>query len=69
MTSSVMGNPTIVLAMSFWVDRGLVPSGSNWVDSRYTEIGLLVDQGHTQLPVLDTTALHAQGMVNFALNT
>ena len=23
----------------------------------YTEIGLLIDQGHTQLPVLDTTAL------------
>ena len=33
------------------------------------EIGLLIDQGHSQLPVLDTTALHAQGLVNFARNT
>ena len=32
-----------------------------------TAIGLLVDQSHTQLPLLDTAALHAQTLVNFAL--
>ncbi len=32
-----------------------------------TEVGLLIDQDHVQLPVLDTTALHAQSLVDFAL--
>ena len=34
-----------------------------------TEIGLLIDQKHTQLPVLDTTVLHAHSLVDFALHT
>ncbi len=32
-----------------------------------TEIGLLVGQGDTQLPLLDTTAIHAQAAVELAL--
>ncbi len=32
-----------------------------------TEISLLVQQGHSPLPLLDTTALHAQAAVDFAL--
>ena len=34
-----------------------------------TEIGLLIDQKHTQLPVLDTTVLHAHSLVDIALHT
>ena len=33
-----------------------------------TEIGMLIQQSHTRIPVLDTTALHAQALVEFALN-
>jgi aspartate racemase len=32
-----------------------------------TEISLLVQQAHCPVPVLDTTALHAQAAVDFAL--
>jgi len=32
-----------------------------------TEIGLLIKPEHTNLPLLDTTALHAQAAVAFAL--
>ena len=32
-----------------------------------TEISLLVQQGHSPLPLLDTTALHAKAAVDFAL--
>jgi len=32
-----------------------------------TEISLLVQQGHSALPLLDTTALHARASVDFAL--
>ena len=43
--------------------------GASGVILGCTEIGLLIDQGHTHLPVLDTTALHAQRLVDFALDT
>ena len=49
------------------VIEDLSHQGASGVILGYTEIGLLVDQGHTQLPVLDTTALHAQIFVDFGL--
>ena len=33
-----------------------------------TEIGMLIQQSHTRNPILDLTALHAQALVEFALN-
>ena len=33
-----------------------------------TEIGMLIQQSHTRVPILDTTVLHAQALVEFALN-
>jgi aspartate racemase len=32
-----------------------------------TEIGLLIQQGDVQIPVLDTTSIHAQSLVDFAM--
>jgi aspartate racemase len=32
-----------------------------------TEIGLLIQQDEVQLPVLDTTSIHAQSLVDFAM--
>jgi aspartate racemase len=32
-----------------------------------TEISLLIRQEHTEVPLLDTTALHARAAVDFAL--
>ena len=51
------------------VIENLSRQGASGVILGCTEIGLLIDQGHTQLPVLDTTALHAQSLVNFALRS
>ena len=51
------------------VIEDLSRQGASGVILGCTEIGLLIDQGHTQLPVLDTTALHAQSLVDFALET
>ena len=51
------------------VIKDLSRQGASGVILGCTEIGLLIDQGHTQLPVLDTTALHAQSLVDFALKT
>ena len=39
--------------------------GASGVILGCTEIGLLIDQKHTQLPVLDTTVLHAHSLVDF----
>ena len=50
------------------VIENLSRQGASGVILGCTEIGLLIDQGHTHLPVLDTTALHAQSLVNFALD-
>lgn len=69
MTSPVMVNSRIVLAMSFWCFEDLSHQGAAGVILGYTEIGLLVDQGHTQLPEVDTIALHAQIFVDFALRS
>jgi aspartate racemase len=33
-----------------------------------TEIGLLIQQAHVQIPVLDTTSIHAQSLVDFAID-
>ena len=33
-----------------------------------TEIGMLIQQSHTRNPILDSTALHAQALVEFVLN-
>ena len=33
-----------------------------------TEIGMLIQQSHTRVPILDSTGLHAQALVEFALN-
>ena len=41
--------------------------GASGVILGCTEIGLLIDQDDTLIPVLDTTALHAQSLVDFAL--
>ena len=41
--------------------------GASGVILGCTEIGLLIDQDHTLIPVLDTTAFRAQSLVDFAL--
>ena len=33
-----------------------------------TEIGLLIQQAHVQIPVLDTTSIHAKSLVDFAID-
>ena len=33
-----------------------------------TEIGLLVQQAHVQIPVLDTTSIHVQSLIDFAIH-
>lgn len=48
---------------------GFFDQGASGVILGCTEIGLLIDQKHTQLPVLDTTVLHAHSLVDFALHT
>ena len=66
MTSSVMVKSTIVLRCLFGCFEDLSYQGASGVILGCTEIGLLIDQSHTHLPVLDTTALHAQIFVDFA---
>jgi aspartate racemase len=46
---------------------GLEDSGAQGVILGCTEIGLLIQQAHTSLPVFDTTRLHALAAVDFAL--
>jgi aspartate racemase len=45
----------------------LVERGAQGIVLGCTEIGLLVDQADVAVPILDTTALHAQAAVGFAL--
>jgi aspartate racemase len=45
----------------------LVDKGAECIIAGCTEITLLVKQKHTQIPLLDTTAIHAQAAVDFAL--
>ena len=51
------------------VFEDLFHQGASGVILGCTEIELLIDRGHSQSPVLDTAALHAQGLVNFTQNT
>ena len=46
----------------------LVEEGAAGVILGCTEIGLLIDQSDSDVPLFDTTALHAQAAVDFALN-
>lgn len=47
---------------------GLADDGAQGVILGCTEIGLLITQEDSPVPIFDTTALHAQAAVNFALN-
>lgn len=47
--------------------ESLASCGAGAVILGCTEIGLLIQQEHSKLPVLDTTALHALAAVNFSL--
>ena len=47
---------------------GLAAAGAHAVVLGCTEISLLIRQEHTEVPLLDTTALHAEAAVEFALN-
>ena len=49
------------------VIEGLIARGAQGIIFGCTEIGLLVDQGDSSVPVFDTTLLHAQAAVDFAL--
>jgi aspartate racemase len=42
-------------------------SGADGVIAGCTEIGMLIDQTHTDVPLFDTTAIHAQRAVGLAL--
>jgi aspartate racemase len=48
---------------------GLAADGAQAVVLGCTEISLLIRQEHTEVPLLDTTALHAEAAVEFALNS
>ena len=45
----------------------LVAQGAQGIVLGCTEIGLLVGAGDTTVPTFDTTALHAEAAVEFAL--
>lgn len=47
--------------------QNLVANGSEGIILGCTEIGLLVDQGDVQVPVFDTTAIHAKSAARYAL--
>jgi aspartate racemase len=47
----------------------LASEGAEAVVLGCTEISLLIRQEHTEVPLLDTTALHAEAAVAFALNS
>jgi len=49
------------------VIQSLAARGAQAVILGCTEIGLLIKPEHSELPLLDTTALHAQAAVAFAL--
>jgi aspartate racemase len=48
--------------------EGLRARGAQGVIEGCTEIVMLVDQTHTNVPLFDTTAIHAQAAVKMALN-
>jgi len=45
----------------------LVQSGAQGVILGCTEIGLLIKQNHVDIPIFDTTMIHAQAAVNKAI--
>ncbi len=45
-----------------------IESGADSVILGCTEICMLIEQSHSTLPVFDSTALHVQAAVEFALN-
>ena len=47
--------------------QNLAANGSEGIILGCTEIGLLVDQGDVQVPVFDTTAIHAKSAARYAL--
>ena len=49
------------------VNRGVESAGVDSVILGCTEVGLLIQQSDTPLPVFDSTSLHAQAAMNFAL--
>jgi len=55
---------TALLAM---IERGRA-AGADGVIFGCTEIGLLLDQGELELPAVDTTIVHCEAAVEFALN-
>ncbi|MEK9770535.1 MAG: aspartate/glutamate racemase family protein [Betaproteobacteria bacterium] len=50
------------------VIRGLTEMNIDGVVLGCTEIGLLLQQTHVQVPVLDTTSIHVQSLVEFAMD-
>ncbi len=60
-------NPTSRNAYLDIIDR-LVKRGAQGVILGCTEIGLLVKAEHTAIPLFDTTLIHAQAAVDWALN-
>jgi aspartate racemase len=48
---------------------GLAARGAEGVVLGCTEISLLIRQEHTEVPLLDTTALHAEAAVEFSLKS
>jgi len=51
------------------VMEGLVSCGAEGVILGCTEIGLLVNQNNSQVPLFDTTSIHAEAAVVYALST
>ena len=49
------------------VSRAVESAGADSVILGCTEVGLLIKQSDTSVPVFDTTSLHAQAAMNFAL--
>jgi aspartate racemase len=51
------------------IGRALIERGAQGLILGCTEIGLLVDQSHFEVPVFDTTRIHAEAAVEAALAT
>jgi len=49
--------------------RLLNETGIDGVILGCTEIGLLIQQAHVQIPVLDTTSIHARSLVDYSMKT
>lgn len=48
--------------------KGLIGEGAQGIILGCTEIGLLVQQEDSSVPLFDTTVIHAEGAVDYALN-